>query len=367
MMRSLFGLVVVAFVVVPSGWVHAADKPMCNANPGGGWSCPNPGFAIAADGSNQCTIELMTDTKGGEWKFSCTNQSASGDFSWTYDDPAAGKGVKEIGHCVYYCGQNTHHYVVDPTNPKQIVSYTHTVTEPKGPCGTMTLTGNKRTIHNFNKDDNSGVEIVENYDKLTGVWEEVSRRSFTTLSEDPPGTEKEAAYATNLLLIASSESINTTDLRWSAYEFTGTYPSLPIPILNMNDYVYIDGISLSDVLYVRPEFAPESFLTGVRFVAMTSVPLDVNLFATIHRPGASSVYYATSVAGALAYSNNVLAGGLIEQPIESTPLYASTAGMLDVAASPVPAVSEYGLIVLVLCGFILTTVIMQRRAAVERG
>jgi len=360
MRRSVLLLGVLALAQVPLASALAAGKPQCKQNPDGGYSCPNPGFAIAADGSNQCTIELFSDSKGGEWKMSCTNQAASGDFSWTYDEAGA-KGVKEVGHCVYYCGQNTHEYITDPNNPKQVLIYKHTVEEPKGPCGQMVLTGNKRTIHTFDKVANSGVEIVETYDKQTLQWTEQSRRTFTTLSTDPPGTKKDAKYATSLKLKASTNDPDTADLRWSPYEHVAGDPPLPIPVLNPNDSVYINGLSMTDVLFVRPEFNYAPFLTGIRFTATMPVPLDASLFATIHRPGSPSLYYATTVVGAAAYYMNVLAGGPIEQPLENTPAYASTAGVLELTYVAVPAVSDYGLVAMALLVLIMGTVVLKRR------
>ena len=63
--------------------------------------CPTPGGTIGTP----VVVDTWKDQKGGTWTLTCTNESDTGDFVWTYQ--AAGSTVKKvIGRCVYVGGQN---------------------------------------------------------------------------------------------------------------------------------------------------------------------------------------------------------------------------------------------------------------------
>lgn len=184
-----------------------ADKLQCR----GATGCPvdedddgNP-IEIDPTGDNQCTIDEFTDKKGGVWKLSCTNTSPTGDFVWQYDEFGP-KGVKEIGRCVYHKGRNNTWYLVDPSNKRQVLYYLHVV---RGHANTGQE--NEATIHLFDKDANTGVEIVIYHNKDTEEWEEhpeeTPREQYQSLdmpfdSGNIPRDSVLAEYATQLGLVA---------------------------------------------------------------------------------------------------------------------------------------------------------------------
>ena len=294
----------------------------------------------------QCTINSFADSKGGLWKFSCTNQAATGDFVWQYDAPGA-KAEKEIGRCVYFQGRNRHGYVRDPNNRRQVLSYWHVVQNTKNHRVVggrkSSQPGNERTWHKFDKTLNKGVEFKESLDKATGRWSEIpnSRRQFESLTlgynnGDPATAYAEAEYSVSLRLFATPTSGNESEIRWSSYEGVGDDPPSPIPLLRPGDTVYMDGLSLADVSSYDPRYSAADSPPGIELTAMEPVALNTgDLLATVHA-GVEGLYYATNIVGAYSYFVAVFNGAPIEDELENTPLYAATAGTIDLAEPPTP-------------------------------
>lgn len=299
----------------------------------------------------QCTINSITDSKGGFWKYSCTNQAATGDFVWTYDEAGA-KGAKEIGRCVYFQGRNRHGYVRDPANRKQVLKYWHVVQNsknhqviPGNPPQKYSEPGNERTWHTFDKTTNKGAEWKESYNKSNQRWTEIpnSRREFESLSlsylnGDPASPFDEAEYAVSLALFATPASGDNFEIRWSSYEGVGADPPSPVPVLKPGDSVYLDGMSLADVGSYDPRYAASDVPPGIELVALQLVSLNSgDLLATVHPPTLDGIAYNTNVQGALSYITAVSNGAPVEDELDNTPLYTATAGTIELGDQPTPA------------------------------
>ena len=342
--------------------VHAGGKLQClNAT-----TCPRPDIAVDGTGANQCTIEEFLDTKGGRWKLSCTNTSASGDFVWLYDEAGA-KGEKEIGRCVYVGGQNSSGHIRDPGDPKQVLMYWHVVRD-----GTDK---NRATIHIFDKVLNQGLEIEVFHDKDLVQWVELERRVFSSLA-DPTGggtiprDVQPALYAVELRLIAEPRPFDENaelDINWSAY--VGAKPPRPSPVLVSGDSVYIENLSLGDITFLDPRYTPAAVSGGIELTATTSVTINTgDTLATVVRPVVDEMFYTVQEVGALAFYQSVQGGQQIDdswadqKDLGDMKGYQSAAGTMIVPPR-IPAVSEWGLMVLVLLVFTVGTIALGRRRA----
>jgi hypothetical protein len=357
--RRVCCLVVCASIanVVCFASVHGQEKEEC-PNQDNRYCPLDDGRPL--DGSRPCNFKVgtVTDSKGGKWKYTCTNESEGGDFVWRYDKEGEEKGPKDIGRCVYQGGRNTWHYIRDPDDPKQILMFKQTVQNRKYDFDTEGNKidrgpGNERTIHIFDKELNSGVKILEtrvkNEDGTRGPWTEQERRPFTSLSvsHDSGGIPVEpepAAYVTELSLAATIRrpNLNVLDIRWRAFDFEYEAdglpdPPFPPPVLRPGDAVHIAGLSLTNVLNWDPRYQLMSVPGGIDLMAVTHVPLfNDEVLLTIRRPGSKDLYYAVHAQGALEFLQAVLAGAPMEMELWEMPDYASTAGMIDLPPFQAP-------------------------------
>jgi len=353
----------------------------------------------------QCAIEDFNDKKGDHWKFSCTNKGPGGNFLWEYDqDKELGKGVKKIGKCDRVQGNNTWRWLIDPTNNNQVIGFEQECRSNKhhfeGDDKIDDGPGNERTIRKFDKRTNMGKEFKESYDKQTGQWTEIpgTRRTYTSLdlpytNSDPSTVTEEALFAAGLHLVATGAGTNSVNVRWSALE-GAAYPH-PSPVLRPVDYVYLN-IPITDLQSQDQRFTPSEKAPGVKLTPMVPVSLNTgDVLATINTHGAPSLYYATSVAGAVAFFEAVYNGAPNELDPQDTPTYAATAGMLDLVlgccvkpkgtevhdvsqtycnllggtwtegSTCIPTLSEWGVFVMAMLVLTAgTIVVIRRRAAV---
>lgn len=306
----------------------------------------------------QCTIEDHTDPdpKGGYWKFSCTNKSAAGNFSWEYDENGA-KAVKRIGKCIYDQGRNKWGWIVDPNDPKQFIGFKDTNTSRKttgsGENKVDNGEGNERTVYHFVKADNAGTAIKQTRTKNpTGPWTEESRRSYSDIqdlidagfiSADAPPDNYEAY----LRLVAVRLISGAADVCWNAFE--GSDPPLPAPVLHPGDAVYLDNVTVPRVLSHDPRFNLSSYPPGVKLTANTNVSLDNgSTLAQIQSSVGEEIYFSVIVQGAVPYFLSVAHGAPILGELWEEPLYASTAGIMDVPPPYVPMASDWTVVVLAL-------------------
>lgn len=317
-----------------------AQKPACTVR-----TCPSvPGpYPQPA-----CSVDpVLDDSKGGQWKLNCTNESASGDFVWQY---ISAKGTKQIGRCVYVQGRNRYGYVRDGKNPRQIRRYWHTVQTSKT-VGSQKTPGNEITVHMFAKDTveangntlaNQGQEYKSSFDKHSRRWNEIpgSRRKYQSLAVgydngDPPDPFQEAEYSTSLRLVATVAGGGGAAIRWSVYEGTSGEPAPASPLLRPGDTVYLDGVSLAGLSGHDSRYSAANVSTGVEFTALQPVALNTGdvLATVISGGGVEGLYYATNVAGADAFFLSVLGGAPWNDAVENTPLYAATAGTIEVVTA----------------------------------
>lgn len=368
--------------------------------------CPGARFCPVRDRNgdilpDQCAIQDFNDKKGDHWKFSCTNKGPGGNFLWEYDEQKeSGKPVKKIGKCDRPQGNNTWRWLIDETNNNQVIGFEQECRSSKGVAPNK-APGNERTIRKFDKRTNTGKEFKESFAKPNGPWTEIpgTRREYTSLdlpytNLDSPTVTEEALFAAGLHLVATGAGTNVVNVRWSAYQ-GAAYPH-PSPVLRPNiDYVYLN-IPITDLQDQDQRFTPSEKAPGVKLTPIVPVSLNTgDVLATINTHGAPSVYYATSVDGAVADFEAVFNGAPNERELQDTPTYAATAGILDMVLgccvkpkgtqehdvsqtycnllggtwtegpTCIPTLSEWGVAVMAMLVLTAgTIVVMRRRAAV---
>ncbi len=228
------------------------------------------------------------DKKGGIWTLTCTNESKSGDFVWTYQ-AAAGAKKKTIGRCIYVGGQNKTGASRDAAGNIKI--WWHTCRKP----GT-----NKAILDVFDKTACKSTQ--RDLRHQNGRWEEVSRRDtsnalYAAFSDvDANGDtipDENFAYLTAGIydvtppLLAEYETRVTLEvdfiggannISWDIGEMT--------PTLNIGDEIVFSDLALSMAAFIDPRFLPLDTIEGLALTAIVPItPATGEILASFVPPG----------------------------------------------------------------------------------
>ncbi len=317
-------------------------------------------------------LRTTTDKKGGKLELTCTNQSATGDFVWTYTPPGGGAKIT-IGRCVYVGGRNTTSSTVDPTTGN-LKTWTHTCVDPTP----INAAGDKRAVEDvFDKDNLKSTQRQLTYKVADGKWVETAARfdtsSATYLAFNPADTNGDTIpdesfnhITANLYgptppanLMADYEadvslsnpfSSNANHITWDVGPRHPTY----VP----GDYIDLDNVLPGDVSSVDPHVTLSTTSRGVRLsVASSYTPTTGDLLAILAPTAPGSAYnvdYGIADGNATAYYLGIFDDprpldqiGFSTQPdMSDMPGYGSGMGDLLMVPEPATLVSIAGLMLM---------------------
>jgi len=340
-------------------------------------------------------LEEYVDEKGGKWKLICTNASQYGDFAWVYE-PVGGP-LKAIGRCVFVEGQNRSREIIDDDMDGNVDSFYHICYDGGDPDANSKC---EAVVNIFYKEECVKYRLCMNY--VDGQWvEDVPRRVETTAenfenrSADnnsdgipdagfqqlvngvfnmPPGDLPAEKESKNKL--KSKSEFGNVRVEWDMDE--------PAPTLTPGDYIIIRDLSTGNIVQLDPRFTASNTTAGLRLTANTGVtPVNGESPVTLDPPPSlmtTHVRYAIVDVGARDFYDAFLAQVPLNTPINDimgsgwssslnfvdAPGYASAMGTLLMAVA-IPAVSEWGVVVMVLLVLTAATVVYSRRNAPKRA
>jgi hypothetical protein len=264
-------------------------------------------------------LSSTVDKKGGKLELTCTNDSATGDFVWTYAPPGGGAKIT-IGRCVFVGGQNDTRSITDPVTGN-LKTWMHSCVDPTP----INAAGDKRAVLDiFDKAANKSTQRQLTYKVAQSKWVETAARfdtsnatylAFNPADNNGDGIPDESfnhitsnLYGTNVpdnlhgeyesnVSLASAFVSGANRITWDVGALTPTYVA--------GDYIDLDNVQPGDVLSSDPRVTLSTTSRGVRLsVNTTWTPTTSELLAELAPtlPNTSySVDYAISDGDAGAY------------------------------------------------------------------
>lgn len=314
--------------------------------------CPTPGGTIGTP----VVVDSWKDQKGGTWTLTCTNESTSGDFVWTYQGAAPGSPKKVIGRCVYVGGQNSTGVVPGPTGNDDY--WWHTCFDPN-----PIAPGKYRAIIDiFCKNECEHSRRYMEY--CDGEWVEVDRRDTSAEdfeNQDPTDSNGDTIpdegklYLTEDLygpgepppLPAEFETRVTLESDFLGFETMLFWnPGIGFHDMAPGDVLTLENVPADTLTWLDPRFIAVDGPIGVEIHPLELVPLDPgSALAILDQPVPFDTRYSLGNPNAYLFVNSAFNAPL---PLEAfgfsndlnftdSPVHGLTSGEIHLGPPVIPA------------------------------